>query len=109
MIRQPPKPTLFPSTTLYGPPAVTFCPFQVNGSCAEQTVESTELVTLGATVKVSVTIESQPAIFVRVAVKVPPAVTFCPFQVNGSCAEQTVESTELVTLGATVSVSVKRE
>jgi hypothetical protein len=67
------------------------------------------LVKVEFTVKFKVAIESQPLILVRLAVYVPVAVMFCPFQVYGSWFVQMEVFVVLVNVALTVRFKVAIE
>ena len=80
------------SVTLWEPAAVNVNPFQTIGNCAEQIVESIELLICGFILKLSVTNESHPAAEINVMLCDPAAENVNPFQLYGSCASQMVKS-----------------
>jgi ribosomal protein L31 len=97
------------SVTLWEPAAVNVNPFQTIGNCAEQIVESIELLICGFILKLSVTNESHPAAEINVMLCDPAALNVNPFHMNGSCAAHTIESVDEVRAGFTIRLSVAME
>jgi hypothetical protein len=94
---------------VYVPAALMVCPFQEYGSWLLQIVVFVVLVSVGFTVKLRVTTESQPPTLVRFAVYVPAALIVCPFQLYGSWLLQIVVLVVLVSVAFTVSTNVAIE
>ncbi len=97
------------SVTLWEPAAVNVKPFQTSGNCAEQMVESIELLICGFILKLSVTTESHPAAEINVALCEPAAANVSPFQTYGSCASQMVRLVLDETAGRMVRSSITTE
>src|ERR1044072_6077109 len=67
------------------------------------------LVSVGLTVNTNVAIESQPDVFVRLAVYVPEALIVCPFQVYGNWFVQMAVLVVLVNIGLAFRIRVAIE
>ena len=78
------QPALLVRVSLYVPAALMFVPFQRYGNWLVQMVALVVSRNTGVTVRIRLTIESQPTLLVRVSLYVPAALMFVPFQRYGN-------------------------